>query len=447
MIVGDDGRPDLVRRSLLRRLGLAGAAVYTAPALTHLGMAHASGGSGGGGSGGGRGSGGGDRGGNPVARQTRQPRVTRRTAAPRTPPPPEIVLFLPQDAAITAAEQSGYTVQEAAPNAALGGTLFRLNLPRGRSLDDGVAELTALYPAGVAEENHFYTPDEFLCDGEGCDAHEMIGWSGWPSIHAPRIGMIDTGINARHPALEGQKLTVHQADLGGRDSAGRRHGTAIASMLIGRLEYRVPGLLPNAELIAVEAFHNGFFGEQADAFSLAGAIDILLTEGVSVINMSFSGPRNRLLEQMVRQALMADVAVVAAAGNKGPGAEPAYPAAFPEVVAVTAVDAQERIYRQANHGAHISFAAPGVRVWAAASISGGRLMSGTSYAVPFVTASLAVQRKRAPSVPLQEIIAEMAQCARDLGEAGHDPVFGHGLVAAPGQCFAKDEQLFPVAGE
>ena len=446
-------RPDPRRRQLLQRIGLAGVTAYTAPALTHLGMAHASGGGGGGSGGGSGGSGGaGGQGGSGPSRpwpfQQRRRRAQRRApqrAAP--PPPPEIVLYLPSGTTADAAVAAGYAIRDSAPNAAMEGTFYRLSLPGNRSLDAARAELSALLPAGIADENHYYTPDDFLCDTDGCAAHAMIGWDGWPGIHAPRIGMIDTGINADHPALEGQALTVHQADLGGRDPAGRKHGTAIASMLIGRLDYRVPGLLPNAELIAVEAFHNGYYGEQADAFSLAAAIDILLGSNVSVINMSFSGPHNAVLEQVIARAAEAEVAIVAAAGNDGPGADPAYPAAFERVLAVTAIDAQQRPYRQANRGPYINFAAPGVRIWAAASVSGGRLHSGTSYAAPFVTAALAVQRLRAPTLPLGQTIAEMSRCARDLGDPGHDPVFGHGLVAAPGQCFADDTQVLPASGE
>jgi hypothetical protein len=449
----DDDQPDLSRRRLLTRIGLASAAAYTAPALTHLGMAHASGGSGGGsggsgGSGGGRS--GGSGGGRTFRRQT-QPRQTVRRAPqpapPAPPPPPEILLFLPAGVPVTAASDAGYTIRGEAANSILGGTLYRLDLPAGRTVEQSVAELSVLLPGALADENHLYTPDDFLCDEDGCAAHAMIGWSGWPSIYAPRIGMIDTGINQDHPALAGQNLTVHQADLGERAEAGRKHGTAIAAMLLGRLDYRVPGLLPNAELVAVEAFHLGHYGEQADVFSLASAMDILLEADVGVINMSFSGPPNEVLQILIERSTDSGIAVVAAAGNDGPGADPAYPAAFDRVLAVTAVDHQERAYRQANQGSYISFAAPGVRVWAAASISGGRLQSGTSYAAPFVTASLAVQRLREPDVPLEQIVAEMARCAKDLGAAGRDPVFGHGLVSAPGQCFGDDSQFFPVSGE
>jgi subtilisin family serine protease len=213
------------------------------------------------------------------------------------------------------------------------------------------------------------------------------------------------------------------------------------------MDSRVPGLLPYAELVAVEAFHRGGAGDQADAFSLANAMDILLREEVTVINLSFSGPENAVLREVTERAAQRGVALVAAAGNNGVGAPPAYPAAWPHILAVTAVDSSGRVYRQANQGPYISLAAPGVGVWTAASISGGRLKSGTSFAVPFVTAALAVQRMRAPEIPLAGAITQMIDCAQDLGAAGYDPVFGHGLVSAPGVCKGQVMEVFSISGE
>ncbi|MFU8863999.1 MAG: S8 family serine peptidase [Rhodobacterales bacterium] len=431
---GPEMVPDMARRALLRRIGLAGTIAYTAPALTALGMARASG----------AGSG---RSGPSISvpsgvsprRQRQQPQ--RRSTLP------EIVLALPGGQSLDAVEALGYRVLGARVNDTLALTLFRLGLPAGRSADQARAELAQLLPEATADVNHLYAPDEFICRDGTCDAHEMIGWSGWPSAFAPRIGMIDTGINVDHAALAGQNLTVIQSDLDERDAAGRQHGTAIAAMLLGRLDSRVPGLLPHAELVAVEAFHRGGTGDQADAFSLVNAIDQLLAENVSVINMSFSGPENAVLRDITQRAVARDVAMVAAAGNGGAGAAPAYPAAWPHVVAVTAVDHQGRVYRQANQGPYISFAAPGVGLWTAASISGGRLKSGTSFAAPFVTAALAVERMRAPEVPVEEVISQMLACAQDLGEAGYDPVFGHGLVSAPGYCEGAASDIFSVSGE
>lgn len=433
------------RRALLRRIGLGAGLVYVAPALTALGVARASGGSGGGGA---DHAGGGDMPA-PVRRQSPyQPRLqpSRQTARRSAPPVPEIVALIPAEQSLQPAIDIGYRVLSQNPNLATGAILARFSLPRDRTLADGIAELAGLLPGALTDANHLYLPDSLTCEGEDCAAHAMIGWAGWPSAMRPRLGMIDTGINTDHPALRGQRLTVHQVDLAERDAAGRQHGTAIAAMLVGHVEGRVPGLLPNGELIAVEAFHRRAGTEQADAFSVVNALDILIAQRVSVINLSFSGPANAVLALVIARAAGAGMGLVAAAGNGGPGAEPAYPAAWPQVIAVTALDARERVYRQANQGPYVALAAPGVNIWTAASVSGGRLRSGTSYAAPFVTAVLAVERLRAPLLDVEAVTQHLFTCARDLGEAGFDPVFGHGLVSAPGLC-AGDGQPFSVSGD
>jgi hypothetical protein len=441
------------RRALLKRLGLASAMAYVAPALTPLGTARASSSGGGSGPSGGGGGGGGRGGGSRDAprRVVRQP---RRAAAPAPaappPPPPELVALVPPGLPREAVIAAGYRILSERPGV-LGSDLMRLSLPAGRTPDEAVAELAALWPGATADLNHLYVPDEFLCRDGLCEAHVMVGWSGWPSALAPRIGMIDTGINFDHAALAGQKLRVVQAQLNDRDAAGRQHGTAIAALLIGRLDSPAPGLLPYAELVAVEAFHRGGGGEVADAFALADALQQLMDAQVQVANLSFSGPENGVFGLVMAEALARGIGLVAAAGNGGPGAPPAYPAAWPGVVAVTAVDARMQPYRQAARGAHVAFAAPGVNLWTAASISGGRLRSGTSYAAPFVTAALAVERLRRPDLGLEEVVAGLAACAQDQGDAGRDEIFGHGIVSSPNQCVAPEipvmDSDFRLSGE
>lgn len=451
--MAQDEPADRSRRALLRRIAVAGAAGYVAPTLAAVGLARASGGSGG--SGGGSGpSGGGAAAGDGGGAPSRPRQAPRPGATPRPPSPaparslPELVVLLPfgaDDAALVAA---GYRVLGRTDLGAEGGRLLRLSLPPGRGAQAAIAEIGALVPGALSDRNHLYEPNDLMCTDGTCAAHDMIGWSGWPSAHAPRIGMIDTGINTDHAALAGQRLTVVQADLGERDAAGRQHGTAIATLLLGRLDSATPGLLPHAELIAVEAFHRSGGAEAADAFTLSRAVDVLVGSGVVALNMSFAGPDNAVLRRLVERAAAAGVGLVAAAGNGGPGAPPAYPAAWPEVVAVTAVDAALRPWRQANRGPYVTLAAPGVRLWTAASVSGGRLRSGTSYAAPFVTAALAVERMRHPETPAPEALRRLIACARDLGEAGFDEVFGHGLVSAPQQCLADGSmQDFRPSGE
>lgn len=450
---------DRARRKLLRKIGLGAGLAYIAPALTGVSVARASTASGGSGPSGSSGPSGPSRpsrgrsGPSRPAPQAR-PRAAQQPPQPAPqqprpaspPPPPEIVAFIPAGQSLDPALAAGFTALSQSDSAALSGALVRFALPQGRTVAQAAAELSSLFPGGISDENHFYRTDDLTCTGADCAAHAMIGWAGWPSALRPRIGMVDTGVNTAHPALQGRRLQVHQVDLGDRDAAGRVHGTAIAAMLVGNVEGRVPGLLPHAELIAVEAFHARGSTEQADAFAVANAVDFLIRAEVDVINLSFSGPENAVLRQMIARAAEAGIGLVAAAGNGGPGAAPAYPAAWPEVIAVTAVDADERIYRQANQGPYVTLAAPGVNIWTAASISGGRLRSGTSYAAPFVTAALAVERIRLPEKGIDDVTAVLFACAKDLGEAGYDPVFGHGLISSPEIC-EDDTQFFSVSGE
>lgn len=437
---------DRSRRALLRRLGLASALVYVAPTLTPLATARAS--TSGGGSGPSRDD---ARGRSDSSRpEPARPEAPRRQARQAPPPPPEIVALVPSGLTREPALAAGYVVLSER-SGVVGADLLRLSLPAGRTPEEAVTELALLLPGTTADLNHLYAPDDFLCRDGLCEAHTLAGWSGWPSALAPRLGMIDTGVNVDHDALAGQKLTVLQAILAERDAAGRQHGTAVAAMLIGRMGSRVPGLLPYAELIAVEAFHQGGNGEAADAFALSDALQQLIDAKVQVVNLSFSGPENAVFGRVVAEAMAQEIGLVAAAGNDGPGAPPVYPAAWAGVVAVTAVDANLDPYRQAARGPHVDFAAPGVNLWTAASISGGRLRSGTSYAAPFVTAALAAERVRRPGQPLTDAVAELARCAMDLGEAGRDPVFGGGLISSPNQCFADNSGAsfdeFRLSGE
>jgi subtilisin family serine protease len=98
------------------------------------------------------------------------------------------------------------------------------------------------------------------------------------------------------------------------------------------------------------------------------------------------------------------------------------------------VDGERQVYRRAVNGPHIDFAGPGVQLWTAASVSGGRFRSGTSYAAPFVSAALAVARAREPETPSAQLVSALAAQAADLGAPGRDEVFGWGLVQTDGIC-------------
>lgn len=248
-----------------------------------------------------------------------------------------------------------------------------------------------------------------------------------PVCKAPvKIGMIDTAINTEHPAFANNHIVVRDF-LGEKFDAPRAHGTAVAGLLVGRGDTVQP-LLPGAQLYAASVFYpRNQYAQGATMMDLVRALNWLANEKVSAINMSLAGPDNKILRSVIGRVVQQEIAVIAAAGNEGPAAPPMYPAAYEDVIAVTAVDREQRIYRWANRGDYIDFAALGVSVNTARSNGGFGRESGTSIAAPivsaFVVCELAQQHKN-----LSSMIEGLAKKIIDLGESGRDPVFGLGLL-------------------
>lgn len=263
---------------------------------------------------------------------------------------------------------------------------------------------------------------------------KLIGWR--PAAHSGgagmRIGLVDTAVETAHPALRGQSITTRSFVTTGIPQAPPAHGTAIASLLVANPEQKnFVGLLPGARLYAANVFRaRGKRDIDTTAEWVVLALDWLASQRVQVINLSLGGPRNLLLEVAVGKLLQRGVVIVAAAGNAGPKAAPIYPAAQKGVIAVTAVDAEYNVYPRANRGNYISLAAPGVDVWAAKPGGAGAYVSGTSYAVPFVTASLVAAKMAKPKSSWRALRTKLQRQARDLGPPGKDAVFGWGLVQA-----------------
>ncbi|MDK8875228.1 S8 family serine peptidase [Paracoccus sp. SSJ] len=369
-----------------------------------------------------------------------------RRRAPRVQPAPlptrapnEVIARGLSEADLTVLEDTGFRVLREVTLAA-DRPLHRLRKPDAMTMDAARATVRRMGSAEAADFNHFYRPGNAAassCRGADCPARQMIAWpQDTTGCGGPvRIGMVDTGLNADHAVLKDARIRVHRLDPGnGLDASDALHGTAIAALLVGRADSRTPGLVPGAELVAVDAFHKRRGDERADAFALIEALDYLAAQEVDIVNLSLAGPRNTALGQQIRRMDRQGIVLVAAAGNGGPAAKPAFPAAFAPVIAVTAVDRREQVYRRANRGEHIDLAAPGVNVWTAASISGARTKTGTSYATPFVTAAAALILQARPGLTPAEVRAQLQETARDLGKAGPDEIFGHGLVQPVAEC-------------
>ncbi len=309
-------------------------------------------------------------------------------------------------------------------------------VPAGMTSLEAKIQLQILYPQLTVDVNHRYQL-QGTNSGPRQYAAKILGWrTGQTACSKPvRVGLIDTGVDVSHPALQRARITRLTVIPAGYSPAPLDHGTGVAALLLGRsADGRFHGVLPAASMIAVSSFiKRPQQPIETTAEWLARALDLLAGHKVQVINMSLGGGRDRLLDLAIQAVQKQAIVVVAAAGNSGLGAAPVFPAAYSKVIAVTAVDARLRILRNANRGSYVEFAAPGVDVWSARAANGGKYYSGTSFSAPFVTAAVA-RLVAARTLGIDKIRARLRARARDLGAPGWDPVFGYGLIQFPQPC-------------
>ena len=243
------------------------------------------------------------------------------------------------------------------------------------------------------------------------------------------IAVINSAVDTEHPDLKGAVVRSFDA-TGGRDVAPNDHGTAIAGII--RARGIVEGAAPQAEIMAVSVMRSkrGSLPE-ADTEGLLAGINWAIRNGAKVLNMSFeSYDRDPALQDLLRKAQQERIVLVAAAGNKGRKPPPVFPAAYPGVIAVTAVDEADRRWQGANRGPYITVAAPGVDILAPIERGGYAFLSGTSFATAYVSGIAALLLERDPTLDPAAIAKLIADGADDLGPAGRDDDFGVGRVNA-----------------
>jgi len=243
------------------------------------------------------------------------------------------------------------------------------------------------------------------------------------------VAVIDSAIDQTHPDLAGAISLTFDA-VGTPDRSVGFHGTAVAGII--RAQGVVAGAAPQASILAVRAFQVRNVGEAAEttSWTLLRAIEWAVENKANVLNLSFVGPKDDTLHLALRSAAARRVIAVAAAGNNGPKAAPVYPAAYPEVIAVTAVDAKDQRYAQANRGSYIAFAAPGVDILAPVERGKHSYLSGTSFATAYVSGIVALLLERNRDLDTGAVVDLMTAGAEDLGPQGRDEDFGLGRVNA-----------------
>lgn len=243
------------------------------------------------------------------------------------------------------------------------------------------------------------------------------------------LAVIDSGISSSHPALADKvsgRFTAFAKDSAKLDT---HHGTAVASIIAARQGMR--GVASEVKLLSAQVFATSEEGYvTADSYDIARGIDWAVANGANILNLSFAGDQDPLVKAVLQKASERGVISIAAAGNEGVGAPAAYPAAYDNVIAVTATDADDGLYDFANRGGHVEIAAPGVDVLVASGEDGYALESGTSMAAAYISGSVALMLERVQGLSPEKIKKFLAVAARDLGDVGRDPDFGHGLLDA-----------------
>jgi subtilisin family serine protease len=232
-----------------------------------------------------------------------------------------------------------------------------------------------------------------------------------------RVALIDSAIDPAHPEIAGS--VVAQFDVSATPAKPSRHGAGMAGAIAGHQQ--IDGAAPAAQLLVARAFDETGDGARAVGLDLLAALDWAVAQKAQIVNMSFAGPADPLLARMLEAAAARGIILIAAAGNDGRGAPPAFPGADPHVIAVSALDEQSRLYDRANRGGYVALAAPGVDVLVAAPGGAYDLTSGTSVACAEVSGVAALLLEKAPGLDgpgLKRLLRDSALALKDAPDAG-----------------------------
>ncbi|HTV78246.1 MAG TPA: S8 family serine peptidase [Steroidobacteraceae bacterium] len=336
----------------------------------------------------------------------------------------QIVAFSPSDADLAVAQGAGFAILDTRTLAGLDARIVVLQAPAGLSTARGLRRLRTLVPAGTFDYNHLYSRSGAVGVGSADTPAATPASVPAPPEVSLRVGLIDGGIDDSHPVFKDLSLQRHGC---GGAAVPEAHGTAVASLMVGR-SGDFHGAAPGAQLYAADVYCGLASGGSVEA--VAEALSWLVQERVAVINVSLVGPANATLAAVVHLVIERGCIIVAAVGNDGPAAPPLYPASYPGVVGVTAVDAHRHVLIEAARGPQVRFAAPGADMVAAKSPRGFDAVRGTSFAAPLVACLLAERHLQPDKADALRAIDELAHRAIAPGGRSPDRTYGYGVVGA-----------------
>ena len=246
------------------------------------------------------------------------------------------------------------------------------------------------------------------------------------------VAVVDSGVEADHQDLAGSVRAgidfVKPGGDGRIDPNG--HGTHVAGIIAAHVDNAlgIAGAAPDVNILPVRVLDANGGGA---ASNVAKGVIWAADHGARVINLSLGGGLAPGIQQAMQYANSKGAVVLAAGGNNGQaGNSPMYPAAYPEAIAVAAIDTDRSHPTFGNTGSYIDVAAPGVGIvstWGS-SPTAYASATGTSMATPFASAEAALIISTNPSLSSARVTQILESTATDLGPRGVDPIFGHGLI-------------------
>jgi thermitase len=242
------------------------------------------------------------------------------------------------------------------------------------------------------------------------------------------IAVIDTGVDLDHPDLVNRLVEGYNV-LGDNHLAedDNGHGTHVAGIIASETNNHegIAGLTWYNKIMPIKAMGTEGYGT---TFDIAKGIVWAVDHGADVINLSLGNYKeSNVLEKAIHYAYNRNVVMVAAAGNDA-SKQPSYPAAYPEVLSVSAVNVDGELAEFSNHGSYINISAPGEYIPSTYFNEQYAALSGTSMAAPHVAGLAGLVKSANPDLSNKEIMKIIQDSAIDLGRPGRDIEFGYGMI-------------------
>lgn len=366
--------------------------------------------------------------------------------------PTTIVVMMKEGKELTQ-EKSGFSIQSIgnqgriiSQNKKYG--MYKIEIPAGTDANQVISAYKAnpdVKLVDVAKKRHIFSTvtDPLYNEQWGfhaigaAEARNFLGASIREKLSDITVAVIDTGVDVDHEDLQGVLLPGYNViDDNNEVDDDNGHGTHVAG-IIGAVpnDKGIIGVAGGVKILPIKALDSN--GEGYD-FEIAIGIREAVDRGADVINLSLGSNEGSELEaDAIKYALAHGVVVIGAAGNDGVESV-SYPAAYPGVIAVSAIDPYEVIADFSNTGEEIDLAAPGVNILSTVPIEldddgnpdGYIYYDGTSMAAPMVAGVAALILAQNPNLKNYEVASILTETAKDLGEEGKDDSYGYGMVDA-----------------